>query len=107
MASQDRVALGWEILSIQKGSRDDTYLCLSQTRQVHLLVKEVNHLLLGEAEGDVAHIDPPGLPSDGGAHHRHCSLWGVWHQTSRDLSSSLILIIYHNTGGSIIFCIMQ
>ena len=92
MASQDRVALGREILvypSYKGLVSYIAYLCLSQTRQVHLLVEEVNHLLLRETEGDVAHVDSPGLPGDGGAHHRHCSLWSVWHQTSRDLSSSL------------------
>ena len=32
------------------------YLGLSETRQMHLLVEEVDHLLLAEPEGDVAHL---------------------------------------------------
>jgi hypothetical protein len=41
---------------------------------VHLLVEEVDHLLLVEAEGDVAHVDPPGLPGHRAAHHSNSSL---------------------------------
>ena len=41
---------------------------------MHLLVEEVNHLLLREPEGDVAHVDSPGLASDGGANHGHSGL---------------------------------
>ena len=46
---------------------------------MHLLVEEVDHLLLAEAEGDVPHVDSPGLPGNGGPHDWHCSLWGVGH----------------------------
>merc|ERR1711892_358916 len=91
---------GKVLVSVDMASQDRVALCLSQTRQVHLLVKEVNHLLLGEAEGDVSNIDPPGLTSDGGSHHRHCRLWGVWHQTSRNLSSSLHRLVLH--GGDVL-----
>ena len=80
--------------------RSRKYLSLSQTRQMHLLVEEVDHLLLGEAEGDVAHVDPPGLPGDGGAHHRHRSLGGVWHEAGRNLSSSLHGLVLH--GGDVL-----
>jgi len=41
---------------------------------MHLLVEEVNHLLFIEPEGDVADVDPSGLPSDTRTHHRHGSL---------------------------------
>ena len=30
---------------------------LSQSTEMHLLVEEVDHLLLAEPEGDVAHLD--------------------------------------------------
>ena len=54
-----------------------------------MLVKEINHLLLGEPKGNVAHIDSPGLSSNGGSHYRNSSLGSIWHQTCRNLSSSL------------------
>ena len=41
------------------------YLGLSETRQMHLLVEKVNHLLLRETKRNVSNIDPPGLASDG------------------------------------------
>ena len=74
------------------------YLGLSETRQMHLLVEEVDHLLLGESEGDVAHVDSPRLARDGGAHHRHRGLRRVRHQGGRDLAAllhALILKIHH------------
>ena len=41
---------------------------------MHLLIEEVNHLLLREPEGDVADVDSPGLASDGGADNGHSGL---------------------------------
>ena len=69
------------------------YLSLSQTRQMHLLVEEVNHLLLRESEWDISHIYPPGLSGDGGSHHWHCSLGRVRHQGGGDLTNQRLVFI--------------
>ena len=41
---------------------------------MHLLVEEVDHLLLAEPEGDVADVNPSGLPGDTGPNHGHSGL---------------------------------
>ena len=47
---------------------------MGETGEMHLLVEEVNHLLLRKPEGYVAHVDSPGLTGDGGADNGHSSL---------------------------------
>ena len=48
---------------------------------MHLLIEEVNHLLLREPEGDVADVDSPGLAGDGGAHNGHSGLESSYYNT--------------------------
>jgi len=62
------------LVAVDVTGEDRVAFGLSQAAQVHLLVEEVDHLLLVEAEGDVAHVDPPGLASDGTAYHRYSRL---------------------------------
>ena len=64
---------------------------------MHLLIEEVDHLLLGEAEGDVADIDPPGLPGDGAPDHRDGGLGSVRHEGGRDLARLLHALVLHRS----------
>ena len=48
---------------------------------MHLLIEEINHLLLREPEGDVADIDSSGLASDGRAHNGHSGLESSYYNT--------------------------
>ena len=80
---------------------------------MHLLVEEVNHLLLRKPEGYISHVDSPGLTGDGGADNGHSSLEihkydcdqdnvimtlylrRVWHQGSGDLAALLHALVLH------------
>ena len=66
---------------------------LGQPVQMHLLVEEVYHLLLLEAKGQVAHVDPTGLPRHTGSDHGHGSLGRVWHQGGGNLARLLHALV--------------
>ena len=51
-----------------------THLRLGEAGEMHLLIEEINHLLLREPEGDVSDVDSPGLAGDGGADNGHSGL---------------------------------
>lgn len=55
-------------------------LGLRQTRQVHLLIKEVHHLLFGHAERDISDVKASRLARDGGPDHRDGRLGRLGHQ---------------------------
>ena len=63
-----------------------SYLSLCQTGKMHLLVEEIDHFLLGEAEWNISNVNPPGLSGDGAAHHRDGGLGRVGHEGGRDLT---------------------
>ena len=86
-----------EILFRTPGGSPRSYLSLGQTRQVHLLVEEVDHFLLGESEGNIADINPPGLPRDGAPHHRDGGLGRVRHEGGRDLTRLLHALVLHGS----------
>ena len=62
---------------------------------MHLLIEEVDHLLLGEAEGNIADIDPPSLPCDGAPHNRDGGLGSVRHEGGGDLARLLHTLVLH------------
>ena len=74
---------------------DNSYLCLSQTRQVHLLIEEVDHLLLGETEWNISNVDSPGLAGDGGPDHGDGGLRRVGHERGGDLARLLHALVLH------------
>ena len=73
------------------------YLSLRKTRQMHLLVEEIYHFLLGESEWNISYVDPPGLSGDGAAHHRHRGLGSVRHQGGGDLARLLHALVLHGS----------
>jgi hypothetical protein len=72
LARQDRIAGG-----------------LSQTAQVHLLIKKLHHLLLGHPEGYVADVEAAGLSRDRRSDHRHGGLRRVRNDVGRNLTRRL------------------
>ena len=72
-------------------------LSLCQTGQMHLLVEEIDHFLLGESEWNISNINPPGLSGDGAPHHRDGSLGRVRHEGGRDLARLLHALVLHGS----------
>ena len=64
---------------------------------MHLLVEEIDHFLLGEAEWNISDINPPGLSGDGAPHHGHGCLRGVRHEGGRDLARLLHTLVLHRS----------
>ena len=98
---QARMGFPWkEMLFLQTpGAKEGpgSYLSLCQTGQMHLLVEEIDHFLLGEAEWDISDINPPGLSGDGAPHHGDGSLGRVRHEGGRDLARLLHALVLHGS----------
>ena len=62
---------------------------------MHLLIEEINHLLLGEPEWNISNVDPPGLSGDGASYHRHCGLGRVGHERGGYLAGLLHALVLH------------
>ena len=65
---------GEVLVAVDMAGQDGVALGLRQTVEMHLLVEEVDHLVLVEPEGQVSDVDSSGLTGDGASYNCNSGL---------------------------------